>query len=65
MIFHVIIMNIKMLINNIFQMFLHAIENLEFSTIESLWREFWRCQDSLDDCEEERYLSKFVISINL
>ncbi|XKL62591.1 hypothetical protein PGB90_002424 [Kerria lacca] len=40
------------------EMFLHAIENLEFSTIESLWREFWRCQDSLDDCEEERYLSK-------
>ncbi|XP_065211481.1 DNA-binding protein RFX2-like isoform X2 [Planococcus citri] len=40
------------------EMFLHAIENLEFSTIKSLWREFWRCQDSLDDCEEERYLSK-------
>lgn len=38
--------------------FLHAIENLEFSTIESLWKEFWRCQDNLEDCEEERILSK-------
>lgn len=44
-------------------MFLHAVENLEFTTIESLWREFWRCQDTLDDCEEEKYLSKYAFII--
>lgn len=40
--------------------FLDAILNLEFGTIESLWREFWRAQDNnnSDECEEERYLSK-------
>lgn len=33
---------------------------LEFTTIESLWREFWRSQDNNngDECEEEKYLSK-------
>ncbi len=40
--------------------FLDAILNLEFNTIESLWREFWRAQDNnnIDECEEEKYLSK-------
>jgi regulatory factor X 1/2/3 len=40
--------------------FLDAVLNLEFSTIESLWREFWRAQDNNngDECEEEKYLSK-------
>uniref|UniRef100_A0A1B6DL58 RFX-type winged-helix domain-containing protein n=1 Tax=Clastoptera arizonana TaxID=38151 RepID=A0A1B6DL58_9HEMI len=40
--------------------FLDAIVNLEFITIESLWREFWRSQDNNngDECEEEKYLSK-------
>ncbi|XP_054275466.1 DNA-binding protein RFX2-like isoform X5 [Macrosteles quadrilineatus] len=40
--------------------FLDAIMNLEFVTIESLWREFWRSQDNNngDECEEEKYLSK-------
>lgn len=40
--------------------FLDAILNLEFSTIESLWREFWRAQDNNngDESEEEKYLSK-------
>jgi len=33
--------------------------NLEFGTVESLWREFWRSQDNNnDECEEEKYLSK-------
>ena len=42
--------------------FLDAILNLEFSTIETLWREFWRTQDIQigDECEEEKYLSKLV-----
>lgn len=37
-----------------------AVLGLEFSTIESLWREFWRAQDNNngDECEEEKYLSK-------
>lgn len=36
--------------------------NLEFQTVESLWREFWRSQDvnNGDECEEEKYLSKYV-----
>ncbi|XP_075236299.1 regulatory transcription factor Rfx [Lycorma delicatula] len=39
--------------------FLDAILNLEFGTVESLWREFWRSQDNNgDECEEEKYLSK-------
>lgn len=40
--------------------FLDAVLNLEFQTIESLWREFWRSQDNNngDECEEEKYLSK-------
>lgn len=40
--------------------FLDAIVNLEFVTVESLWREFWRSQDNNngDECEEEKYLSK-------
>jgi len=47
--------------------FLDAIVNLEFATIETLWREFWRSQDNNngDECEEEKYLSKtklFVLS---
>ncbi|XP_031634493.1 DNA-binding protein RFX2 isoform X1 [Contarinia nasturtii] len=43
--------------------FLDAILNLEFSTIESLWREFWRAQDNnnVDECEEEKYLSKYKL----
>lgn len=37
-----------------------AILSLEFTTVESLWREFWRAQDNNngDECEEEKYLSK-------
>jgi hypothetical protein len=44
------------------QAFLDAIVNLEFQTVESLWREFWRSQDNNngDECEEEKYLSKYV-----
>ena len=40
--------------------FLDAVLNLEFSTVESLLREFWRAQDNNngDECEEEKYLSK-------
>ncbi|XP_014261271.1 DNA-binding protein RFX2 isoform X2 [Cimex lectularius] len=40
--------------------FLDAIVNLEFATIETLWREFWRSQEHSngDECEEEKYLSK-------
>lgn len=40
--------------------FLDAILSLEFSTVEQLWREFWRAQDNNngDECEEEKYLSK-------
>ncbi|XP_071057662.1 DNA-binding protein RFX2 isoform X3 [Onthophagus taurus] len=40
--------------------FLDAIMSLEFCTVESLWREFWRSQDNNngDECEEEKYLSK-------
>jgi hypothetical protein len=46
----------------IIQAFLDAVVNLEFQTIESLWREFWRNQDNNngDECEEEKYLSKYV-----
>ncbi|KAI5750517.1 hypothetical protein M8J76_016329 [Diaphorina citri] len=37
-----------------------TIESLWRDTIESLWREFWRSQDNNngDECEEEKYLSK-------
>ncbi|XP_039296144.1 DNA-binding protein RFX2 isoform X2 [Nilaparvata lugens] len=40
--------------------FLDAILSLEFATVESLWREFWRSQDNNngEECEEEKYLSK-------
>ncbi|XP_012156684.1 DNA-binding protein RFX2 [Ceratitis capitata] len=40
--------------------FLDAVLNLEFSTIEYLWRDFWRATDNnnLEECEEEKYLSK-------
>lgn len=43
--------------------FLDAVLNLEFNTIESLWREFWRAQDNnnMDECEEEKYLSKMKL----
>lgn len=43
--------------------FLDAILNLEFNTIESLWREFWRAQDNnnMEECEEEKYLSKMKL----
>lgn len=45
--------------------FLDAILNLEFPTVESLWREFWRTQDNNngDECEEEKYLSKTKLFI--
>ncbi|XP_055678770.1 DNA-binding protein RFX2 isoform X1 [Lutzomyia longipalpis] len=45
--------------------FLDAVLNLEFSTVESLWREFWRVQDNNngDECEEEKYLSKSKLYI--
>lgn len=43
--------------------FLDAVLSLEFATVESLWREFWRLRvdDSAllaEECEEEKYLSK-------
>uniref|UniRef100_A0A336MR21 CSON005548 protein n=1 Tax=Culicoides sonorensis TaxID=179676 RepID=A0A336MR21_CULSO len=40
--------------------FLDAVLNLEFNTVEQLWREFWRLQDNNngDECEEEKYLSR-------
>ncbi|XP_048505807.1 DNA-binding protein RFX2 isoform X13 [Athalia rosae] len=40
--------------------FLDAVLTFEFTTVESLWREFWRSQDNNngDECEEEKYLSK-------
>lgn len=40
--------------------FLDAVLNLEFGTVEQLWREFWRSQDNnnSDECEEEKYLSR-------
>ncbi|XP_025192518.1 DNA-binding protein RFX2-like [Melanaphis sacchari] len=42
-----------------YKAFLSAILNLEFGTVESLWRQFWRNQDSNnDECEEKKYLSK-------
>lgn len=45
--------------------FLEAVLNFEFGTVESLWREFWRSQDNNngDECEEEKYLSKYVIGL--
>ncbi|KDR21076.1 Transcription factor RFX3, partial [Zootermopsis nevadensis] len=46
---------------------LDAVLNLEFQTVESLWREFWRSQDNNngDECEEEKYLSKYVLRTKL
>lgn len=40
--------------------FLDAVLSLELSTVESLWREFWRQNNNndIDECEEEKYLSK-------
>lgn len=40
--------------------FLDAVLSLEFGTVESLWREFWRLKDDsrTEECEEEKYLSK-------
>ncbi|XP_037910619.1 DNA-binding protein RFX2 isoform X3 [Hermetia illucens] len=42
------------------ELFLDAILNLEFSSVESLWRDFWRASDNnnLDESEEEKYLTK-------
>lgn len=42
--------------------FLDAVLNMEFNTIESLWREFWRAHDNnMEECEEEKYLSKMKL----
>ncbi|XP_059485466.1 transcription factor RFX3 isoform X6 [Neocloeon triangulifer] len=39
--------------------FLDAVTNLEFNTVESLWRDFWRSsENNNDECEEEKYLAK-------
>ncbi|KAM7362117.1 regulatory transcription factor Rfx isoform 1-T2 [Cochliomyia hominivorax] len=39
--------------------FLDAILNLEFNSIEFLWRDFWRENNSLEECtDEEKYLNK-------
>ncbi|XP_013117122.2 DNA-binding protein RFX2 [Stomoxys calcitrans] len=39
--------------------FLDAVLNLDFNTIEFLWRDFWRENPNLDECgDEEKYLSK-------
>ncbi|CAO1427183.1 unnamed protein product [Diamesa tonsa] len=42
---------------------LDAVLNLEFNTIEHLWRDFWRATDNnnVDECEEEKYLSKLKL----
>lgn len=43
-----------------YEAFLDAILSLEFSTVDSLWHEFWRTNDNNngDECEEEKYLTK-------
>jgi regulatory factor X 1/2/3 len=42
--------------------FLDAVNTLEFNTVESLWRDFWRSSDNNnDESEEEKYLPKYVI----
>ncbi|XP_026807033.1 DNA-binding protein RFX2-like [Rhopalosiphum maidis] len=42
-----------------YEAFLGAILNLEFNTVESLWRQFWCSQDNNNDkCEEKKCLSK-------
>ncbi|XP_065331899.1 DNA-binding protein RFX2 isoform X3 [Cloeon dipterum] len=42
--------------------FLDAVTNLEFNTVESLWRDFWRSSDNNnDECEEEKYLAKLKL----
>ncbi|XP_060872996.1 transcription factor RFX3-like isoform X2 [Metopolophium dirhodum] len=42
-----------------YKAFLSAVLNLEFGTIESLWRQFWCSQDDKNDkYEGEQYLSK-------
>lgn len=39
--------------------FLDAVLNLEFNTIEFLWRDFWRENSNIDECvEEDKYLNK-------
>lgn len=39
--------------------FLDAVLNLDFNTIEFLWRDFWRENPNLDECnDEDKYLSK-------
>ncbi|XP_046805548.1 DNA-binding protein RFX2 [Lucilia cuprina] len=39
--------------------FLDAVLNLEFNTIEFIWRDFWRENSNMDECaEEEKYLTK-------
>uniref|UniRef100_A0A1I8N7Z2 RFX-type winged-helix domain-containing protein n=1 Tax=Musca domestica TaxID=7370 RepID=A0A1I8N7Z2_MUSDO len=39
--------------------FLDAVLNLDFNTIEFLWRDFWRENPQVDEChEEDKYLSK-------
>jgi len=43
----------------ILQAFLSAVLNLEFGTVESLWRQFWCSQDDKnEEYEGEQYLSK-------
>ncbi|CAH1737097.1 unnamed protein product [Aphis gossypii] len=42
-----------------YEAFLSAILNLEFGTVELIWRKFWRCQDiNIDECEEKKSLCK-------
>jgi regulatory factor X 1/2/3 len=44
--------------------FLDAVNTLEFNTVESLWRDFWRSSDNNnDESEEEKYLPKYVIRV--
>lgn len=39
--------------------FLDAVLNMEFNSVEFLWRDFWRENNSLDECvEEEKYLNR-------
>lgn len=54
-------LNFRSIYREHLEAFLDAIMGLEFGTVESLWREFWRSQDNNngDECEEEKYLSKY------
>lgn len=39
--------------------FLDAVLNLEFNTIEFLWRDFWRENNNMEECpDEEKFLNK-------